>query len=306
MRHARMSGVDSADLAHTPLRQKIAALLPLPAFLKQKLSGDSPPDMSSLALWSSQAGTVDPGVLSTWGKAAATAATIAIAGVGAGAATNPAGDARAAIDGRGLLERLTGGSTPGGGSDGEVLATPAAPSGAATGGGAAATRGAATNTPRGGSPSSSKRDAGTSSGGSSGEKSSGSGSSGSTSGTAPSGAPASALPTASAPAAPDATEDSNPISDTLDRLTGGGSDSDSGGSDKDDSGSGSGGSGSTGSTSGGSLPNLLPGASAPSGQVPAGGSAPTDPVGEVVGGAGKSVEGTVDSVTEATQDILGE
>ena len=45
MRHARVAGVDSADLAHTPLRQKIAALLPLPAFLKQKIAGT--PDTST-------------------------------------------------------------------------------------------------------------------------------------------------------------------------------------------------------------------------------------------------------------------
>ena len=45
------------------------------------------------------AGTVDPGVAVGWGKAAATAATIAIAGVGASVATRPAAR-RAALDGR--------------------------------------------------------------------------------------------------------------------------------------------------------------------------------------------------------------
>src|ERR687894_309804 len=66
LRHARVSGIDAADLAHTPVRQKIAAFLPLPAFLKDRLAGTE----ASLAQWSTHATAVDPGIVASWGKAA--------------------------------------------------------------------------------------------------------------------------------------------------------------------------------------------------------------------------------------------
>jgi RNA polymerase sigma factor (sigma-70 family) len=96
-RQARMAGVDAGVLARRPVREKIAALLPLPAFLRRRFAGGSPgvehdgaaalaggSHVSGLAQWgSSLASYVDP----TWVKAAATAATVAVAGVGAGVAT---------------------------------------------------------------------------------------------------------------------------------------------------------------------------------------------------------------------------
>jgi RNA polymerase sigma factor (sigma-70 family) len=75
-------------------REKIAALLPLPAFLKRRLAGNRGSDDGSLTsvgghgatlaqLSTAAASYADP-VMHGWGKAAAVAATVAIAGVGAG------------------------------------------------------------------------------------------------------------------------------------------------------------------------------------------------------------------------------
>jgi RNA polymerase sigma factor (sigma-70 family) len=95
-RQARLAGLDSSVLVHTPVRAKIAAFLPLPAFLKRRWGGGGNGDVSgaaanhapTIAQWSSQVS--DPS-LGGWVKAAATAATIALAGAGAGEVTK--GDA---------------------------------------------------------------------------------------------------------------------------------------------------------------------------------------------------------------------
>jgi RNA polymerase sigma factor (sigma-70 family) len=95
-RQARLAGLDSSVLVHTPVRAKIAAFLPLPAFLKRRWGGGGGNDVSGMgsahaptvAQWASQVS--DPS-LGGWVKAAATAATIALAGAGAGAVTQ--GDA---------------------------------------------------------------------------------------------------------------------------------------------------------------------------------------------------------------------
>jgi hypothetical protein len=93
-RQARLAGLDASVLVHTPVKAKIAAFLPLPAFLKRRLGGggDSVSGVGSnhaptIAQWSSAVS--DPSTAG-WVKAAATAATIAIAGAGAGAAVNHA------------------------------------------------------------------------------------------------------------------------------------------------------------------------------------------------------------------------
>jgi RNA polymerase sigma factor (sigma-70 family) len=96
-RHAALAGLDVVALtAKPPLRTKIAAVLPLPAFLRRRwdLPGDSrdaianSPNVSSLAQWSAQvAPAMDPAGMATWAKAAVAAATVAIAGVGANVAT---------------------------------------------------------------------------------------------------------------------------------------------------------------------------------------------------------------------------
>jgi RNA polymerase sigma factor (sigma-70 family) len=101
-RQARLAGLDASVLVHTPVRAKIAAWLPLPAFLKRKWGGGGNNDVSgmgsnhapTIAQWSS---TVSDPSVGGWVKAAATAATIAIAGAGAGAVVQ--GDA-AGIDKR--------------------------------------------------------------------------------------------------------------------------------------------------------------------------------------------------------------
>ena len=115
MRLARVSGMDQEDLVHRPVRAKIAAFLPLPAFLKDRLAGASGPAdaHASFASWSVQLQAIDPGLVSGWGKAAATAATIAIAGVGAGVATQGPSSVDAAFGG----DRISG---IGGGGDDSV------------------------------------------------------------------------------------------------------------------------------------------------------------------------------------------
>ena len=73
-RYARLAGADLGELAKVGRGQsaasRIGALLPLPAFLR----------------WGQVAGTLDPGTVTGWTKAVATAATVAVAGVGAGTA----------------------------------------------------------------------------------------------------------------------------------------------------------------------------------------------------------------------------
>jgi RNA polymerase sigma factor (sigma-70 family) len=114
-RQARLAGLDASVLVHTPVRAKIAAFLPLPAFLKRKWGAGDNGDVSgmgsthapTIAQWSS---TVSDPSISGWVKAAATAATIAIAGAGAGAVVK--GDA-AGIDKRlhpAAIERAAGSS----------------------------------------------------------------------------------------------------------------------------------------------------------------------------------------------------
>jgi RNA polymerase sigma factor (sigma-70 family) len=123
LRHARMSGIDAADLVHRPLRQKIAALLPLPAFIRERFAASSADAQVSLANWSAQASAIDPGVISTWGKAAATAATIVVAGAGVGVATDSADKLRGSLGGA-AVNVLTGddanGSSGSGSSSGDA------------------------------------------------------------------------------------------------------------------------------------------------------------------------------------------
>ncbi len=141
-RYAHMAGVDLGIPARpaVPAAAKIAAWFPLPLFLRRRWGGDELVGQShhggSVSQWSaSVAGTLDPGLVSSWSKAAATAATVAVAGLGAGAAIH---EHRA-------IERLVVGSPP--------AAEHAAPhrgagaSGAQAGGGTAA--GAARRAPTG-------------------------------------------------------------------------------------------------------------------------------------------------------------
>jgi RNA polymerase sigma factor (sigma-70 family) len=82
-------------------REKIAALLPLPAFLKRRLAGKGGGDDNALnsvgahgatlaQLSTAAAGYADP-VMHGWGKSAAAAVTVALAAVGVGVAGHEAG-----------------------------------------------------------------------------------------------------------------------------------------------------------------------------------------------------------------------
>jgi RNA polymerase sigma factor (sigma-70 family) len=82
-------------------REKIAALLPLPAFLKRRLAGKGGGDDNAvgsvgghgatLAQLSTAAASYADPVMHGWGKAATVAATVALAAVGAGVAGHEAG-----------------------------------------------------------------------------------------------------------------------------------------------------------------------------------------------------------------------
>jgi RNA polymerase sigma factor (sigma-70 family) len=123
-RQARLAGLDSSVLVHLPARTKIAAFLPLPAFLRRRWGGgsDSVSNVASghapaVAQWSAVA--TDP-TAAGWVKAAATAATIAIAGAGAGSAVHG--------QSLGLSHKLPGASVVrnSGSSSDPVAATPVA------------------------------------------------------------------------------------------------------------------------------------------------------------------------------------
>src|SRR5437763_4286890 len=85
-RQARLAGLDIPVTADRPVRQRIAAMLPLPLFLRRRWLGDSSQasstqdiataHLSQFAQFAQLSSTVDPG----WIKAAAAAATIAVAG----------------------------------------------------------------------------------------------------------------------------------------------------------------------------------------------------------------------------------
>ena len=101
-RAALAAGFDPATLApKRSVREKIAALLPLPAFLKRRLAGHDGGDDATvtstgahgatLAQLSTAAASYADPVMHGWGKAAAVAATVVLAGVGAGVAGHQAG-----------------------------------------------------------------------------------------------------------------------------------------------------------------------------------------------------------------------
>jgi RNA polymerase sigma factor (sigma-70 family) len=107
-RHAHAVGLDVGTLTAGAVRRaRIAAFLPLPAFLRRRggsvelSSAAGTAHGGSIAQWSAQASAaLDPGVVGSWVKAAAAAATVAVVGVGAGhvgshAPVTPAGHAAA-------------------------------------------------------------------------------------------------------------------------------------------------------------------------------------------------------------------
>ncbi|MEP6953952.1 MAG: sigma-70 family RNA polymerase sigma factor [Solirubrobacteraceae bacterium] len=93
-RAACLAGLDVDRLAPRPVRERIAAFLPLPDFLRRRLGGSS--ESSAVAvghtagvaqLTSAVAAYSDP-VMTGWARAAAVAAGVAVAGLGAGVATH--------------------------------------------------------------------------------------------------------------------------------------------------------------------------------------------------------------------------
>jgi RNA polymerase sigma factor (sigma-70 family) len=99
-RYARVSGVEFETVARpaAAAAARIAAVTPLPVFLRRRGGGEEDDEVAghlvaqphpggSVTNWaSSVASTLDPGTVSGWSKALATAATVAVAGVGAGTA----------------------------------------------------------------------------------------------------------------------------------------------------------------------------------------------------------------------------
>jgi RNA polymerase sigma factor (sigma-70 family) len=106
-RAAFAAGFDIAALAaRASLGSKVAALLPLPAFVKRRWFGggggddgggalSGPSGGGALTHWTAMAGQYAEPMSGGWAKAAAVAATMAVAGAGAGIATSEGDDAPA-------------------------------------------------------------------------------------------------------------------------------------------------------------------------------------------------------------------
>jgi RNA polymerase sigma factor (sigma-70 family) len=94
-KQAVLAGLDAAAMARRPVRAKLAALLPLPAFLKRRwLPGGSSDAASHASTAVAKASMVaaqygEPS-MAGWVKGAAVATAVAVAGVGAGAADHVA------------------------------------------------------------------------------------------------------------------------------------------------------------------------------------------------------------------------
>jgi RNA polymerase sigma factor (sigma-70 family) len=100
-KHAVMAGVDAGAIARRPVRAKIGAFLPLPAFLKKRWFDGGDPDSvaahaagvhgPALAQASMVAAQYGDSTAAGWMKATAVAAAVAVAGVGAGAVQQATG-----------------------------------------------------------------------------------------------------------------------------------------------------------------------------------------------------------------------
>jgi RNA polymerase sigma factor (sigma-70 family) len=171
-RAAFAAGFDADSLVpRRTVRERIAALLPLPAFLKRRLAGKGASDDTALSsvgahgatlaqLSTAAAGYADP-VMHGWGKSAAVAATVALAAVGAGVAGHEAGllesprDERpapvvrqATPSARDALSTRSASDTHGTATAGNGSATPSGSSGSApgSGSGSGSTSGASSST----------------------------------------------------------------------------------------------------------------------------------------------------------------
>ena len=89
-RYAHLAGADlEAIRGRRSVAARIAALVPLPAVLRRRIDVDATPIATAHAgpvtQWTASVATLDPTHVSGWAKAVATAATVAVAGLGAGA-----------------------------------------------------------------------------------------------------------------------------------------------------------------------------------------------------------------------------
>jgi RNA polymerase sigma factor (sigma-70 family) len=145
-RHAYSAGLGDVIPAKTGVGAKIAAWLPMPFFLQKRLlglrgsGGSDGSHAGALAHWSASASQFEPAAAG-WTKAVATAATLAVAGVGAGAVTSQRHDVANAVGPAGLSSLGHDSAT----SSAPVAARPAG--GLATTVAASPTRGATRTTP---------------------------------------------------------------------------------------------------------------------------------------------------------------
>jgi RNA polymerase sigma factor (sigma-70 family) len=124
-REARLMGVEPAARPRTTVAAKLAALLPIPAFLRRGRGGDSGAPAgaapSGFAVQLSVMAPMAEQAATTWSKAVAAVAAVAIAGVGAGVATHEVtGAAIPGLDQIPLIKDVAGGDSgdKGGGSGG--------------------------------------------------------------------------------------------------------------------------------------------------------------------------------------------
>jgi RNA polymerase sigma factor (sigma-70 family) len=146
-RAAFAAGFDIAALAaRTSLGSKVAALLPLPAFVKRRWFGGGGDDGGALAgssgggaltHWSAMASQYAEPMSGGWAKAAAIAATMAVAGAGAGIATSEGDDTAAQ---KRLRPAAARSATPAGAAATPASRVPASRAGGGAGAPAAATR----------------------------------------------------------------------------------------------------------------------------------------------------------------------
>jgi RNA polymerase sigma factor (sigma-70 family) len=125
-KHAVMAGLDAAGIARRPVRAKIAAFLPLPAFLKKRWlesvgggDGASPVPVDAaaghaLTQASLAAAQYGDSTMAGWMKATAVAAAVAVAGVGTGAAEHVTGGGAKRHDAP-VAHHAAAASTPSGG-----------------------------------------------------------------------------------------------------------------------------------------------------------------------------------------------
>ena len=132
-RAACLAGLDVERLAPRPVRTRIAALLPIPAFLRRRPGGSSEQSAAVVGhgatvaqLTGAVASYTDP-IMSGWARAAAVAAGMAVAGLGAGVATH---ESRLGLSARDAAATPAARVVPATGAGDRAVAVPRRPSGA--------------------------------------------------------------------------------------------------------------------------------------------------------------------------------